>query len=178
MAHTGQWHEPSPETVPRTIQGGSLQVYAFVTLKKHLGILSAHLTERRSLYRRPHGEAHSGRSGDCRLRLFVASRSQSASFCRVRLSLPGQTWHHLTERRSLELRLTEKRSLHSTSHGKTFPKGPEKAHCQRETGRFVPSLWLPQKACFSIHEHMRITSPLVGRGSGMAARWATAPASG
>ena len=50
--------------------------------------------------------------------------------------------------------MTEKRSLHATSHGKTFLKGPEKAMVSR------------------------MTSPLIGRKSEMAARWATAPASG
>ena len=86
------------------------------------------LTEKRILGVRPHGKAHSGRSGSrkstvCaggltekhtlggesrRVRLSVTSQPQNASFRRVRFSLPAQTWS----------RLTEKRILEGWSHGK------------------------------------------------------------
>ena len=35
------------------------------------------------------------------MRFFVTLRTQNASFRRMRFSSPGQTWRHLTERRSL-----------------------------------------------------------------------------
>ena len=66
----------------------------------------------------PHGKAHSARpvGSDCafpsrrdrRMRLSVRVPAQNALFRRVRLSSPGQTWRHLTE----------KRTLQPTSHGK------------------------------------------------------------
>ena len=45
------------------------------------------------------------------MRFFVTLRTQNASFRRMRFSSPGQTWRHLTERRSLSWRLTERRIL-------------------------------------------------------------------
>ena len=66
----------------------------------------------------PHGKAHSARpvGSECafpsrrdrRMRLSVRVPAQNALFRRVRLSSPGQTWRHLTE----------KRILVQTPHGK------------------------------------------------------------
>ena len=58
---------------------------------------------------RPHGKAHSARPVGSRMRFSVTTRPQNAPFRRVRLSSPGQTWRHLTE----------KRTLVQTPHGKT-----------------------------------------------------------
>lgn len=54
------------------------------------------------------------------MRFFVRVCSQNASFRRMRLFLPGQTWR----------RLTEKRILYSSSHGKAHssPGGVTKNH--------------------------------------------------
>ena len=73
------------------------------------------------------------------MRFFGDAEPQSALFRRVRLSSPGQTWRHLTEKRSLHVgphgkaqsavaarrksafsnrRLTEKRILQPAPHGK------------------------------------------------------------
>ena len=43
-----------------------------------------------------------------RVRFSVTLRMQNASFRRMRFSSPGQTWRHLTERRTLELAPHEK----------------------------------------------------------------------
>ena len=102
------------------------------------------LTEKRTLGVRPHGKAHSGRSGSrkstvCaggltekhtlggesrRVRLSVTSQPQNASFRRVRFSLPAQTWS----------RLTEKRILGAQPHGK--------AHSGRLESR-KSAFWIP-----------------------------------
>ena len=75
------------------------------------GQTSGRLTERRSLYRPPHGETHFAQPAGCRMRFSVrhgcvmrfsvAPRPQNAPFRRVRFSSPGQTSGRLTERRSL-----------------------------------------------------------------------------
>ena len=49
-----------------------------------------------------------GETAGCRMRFSVTLRTQSALFRRMRFSSPGQTWRHLTERRSLELAPHEK----------------------------------------------------------------------
>ena len=56
----------------------------------------------------------------CRMRFFVRVCSQNAPFRRMRLFLPGQTWH----------RLTEKHILYSSSYGKAHssPGGVTKNH--------------------------------------------------
>ena len=63
------------------------------------------------------------------MRFSVTLRMQNASFRRMRFSSPGQTWRHLTERRTLgpsphgkahfaDVTLTENRILGATPHGK------------------------------------------------------------
>ena len=79
-----------------------------------------------------------------RMRLCVSVRGQSALFRKVRFFSPGQTWRHLTEKRSLQPAghgkahsacgpsrksalctsdLTEKRTLHVPPHGKAHSGG-------------------------------------------------------
>ena len=50
---------------------------------------------------RPHGKAHSARPVGSRMRFSVTTRPQNAPFRRMRLSSPGQTWRHLTEKHTL-----------------------------------------------------------------------------
>ena len=78
-----------------------------------------------------------------RVRVFVTLRMQSALFRRMRFSSPGQTWRHLTERRTLGppphgkahfagVTLTERRSLGPSPHGKAHSGGgasPKSAVC-------------------------------------------------
>ena len=66
------------------------------------------LTERRSLGPSPHGKAHSGGGASRKSAFWLVWGSQSALFRRMRFSSPGQTWRHLTERRTLELAPHEK----------------------------------------------------------------------
>ena len=86
------------------------------------------LTERRTLGSHSHGKAHfacgshqkahSVSEQSRRVRLSVRVRAQNALFRRMCFSLPAQTSGGLTENRSLDRHLTEKRTLGSHSHGK------------------------------------------------------------
>ena len=86
------------------------------------------LTEKRILCRRPHGKAHSPtgasrKSAFCNPTVtqsasFRESPPQSALFRRMRLFSPGQTWRHLTEKRSLRLRHDGKAHSAYAPHGK------------------------------------------------------------
>ena len=87
------------------------------------------LTERRTLGSHSHGKAHfacgahqkahSVCEQSRRVRLSVRVRAQNALFRRMCFSLPAQTSGGLTENRSLDRHLTEKRTLHPAAHAKT-----------------------------------------------------------
>jgi len=89
----------------------------------------------------PHQRVHSACERSPRVRLSVRDRAQNALFRRVRFSSPAQTWGRLTEKRTLDRHLMEKRTLGSHSHGKphSAPATPlrrdRKAHSGRATSR-------------------------------------------
>ena len=97
------------------------------------------VTKRRILHRRSHGKAHFAcgphqkAHSACgrwrRVRLSVRVRAQNALFRRMCFSLPAQTSGDLTENRTLDRHLTEKRTLHPSSHGKphSVPATPRKS---------------------------------------------------
>ena len=99
-----------------------------------------HLMEKRTLDGRrdgkphsaaaPHQKVHSVCGQSRRMRFSVRVRSQNALFRRMRFSSPGQTRRHLTEKRILCRRLTEKRTLDGRRDGKphSVPAPHEKAH--------------------------------------------------
>ena len=86
------------------------------------------LTERRTLGSHSHGKAHfacgphqkahSVSEQSRRVRLSVRVRAQNALFRRMCFSSPAQTWGRLTEKRTLDQHLTEKRTLQPSPHGK------------------------------------------------------------
>ena len=88
----------------------------------------------------PHQKAHSVCERWRRVRLSVRVRVQNALFRRMRFSSPAQTWR----------RLTQKRILHPTPHGKphsdraTAPKG---AFCMRAVTQSVPFREAPTPEC-------------------------------
>ena len=89
----------------------------------------------------PHQRVHSACERSPRMRPSVRDRAQNALFRRMCFSLPAQTSGGLTENRSLDRHLTEKRTLGSHSHGKphsapaTPPRRDRKAHSGRATSR-------------------------------------------
>ena len=65
-----------------------------------------------------HQKAHSACGRWRRVRLSVRVRAQNALFRRMCFSLPAQTSGDLTENRTLDRHLTEKRTLQPLAHGK------------------------------------------------------------
>ena len=102
------------------------------------------LTERRTLGSHSHGKAHfacgshqkahSVSEQSRRVRLSVRVRAQNALFRRMCFSSPAQTSGGLTEKRTLDRHLTEKRTLQPSPHVKahsvpaTLPRRHGKAH--------------------------------------------------
>ena len=123
------------------------------------------VTKRRILGGRRHGKAHfacgahqkahsaCGRSR--RVRLSVRVRAQNALFRRMCFSLPAQTWGRLTEKRTLDRHLTQKRTLHPSSHGKphSVPATPRKsAVCTRRlTQKRTLGVSLSRKSAVCAH---------------------------
>ena len=107
---------------------------ALCTRRRHRDV-----TKRRILGGRCHGKAHFACGAHqkahsaCgrwrRVRLSVRVRAQNALFRRMCFSLPAQTSGDLTENRTLDRHLTEKRTLHPSSHGKphSVPATPRKS---------------------------------------------------